>query len=36
MDRTQATSSFNTALTFAGIAIGIFALTFVVAIIYIG
>jgi hypothetical protein len=36
MDRTRATSNFNAAVTFAGIAIGIFALTFVAAIIYIG
>ena len=36
MDRKRATSSINSGLILAGIAVGIFGLTFLAAIIYIG
>lgn len=36
MDRKSASSSINAGLTLAAIALGIFALTFVAAIVYIG
>ena len=36
MDRKRASSSINAGLMFAAIAVGIFGLTFVTAIIYIG
>jgi len=36
VDRKRASSELNTGLLFAAIALGVFALTFVAAIIYIG